>query len=63
MAFVGHRHGSERPYPGQLWRHEHLQVIVVAVSPNMVSYEDLSSGSRATESLGDFLATFRRIRG
>ena len=62
MAFIGHKHGSERPYPGQLWRHDHIQVIVVAVSPNTISYENLSSGTRATECLGDFLATFRRIR-
>ena len=62
MAFVGHKHGSARPYPGQLWRHERIQVIVVAVSPNTISYEDLSRGTRATESVGDFLATFRRFR-
>jgi hypothetical protein len=63
MAFIGHKHGSARPYPGQLWRHDHIHVIVVAVSPNTISYENLSSGTRATESVRDFLATFRRIRG
>jgi hypothetical protein len=29
-------------YPGQLWKHGSIRVIVVAVSPNTVTYEDLS---------------------
>jgi hypothetical protein len=62
MAFIGPKHAREWPYPGQLWRHDHIQVIVVAVSPNTVSYEDLSRGTRGTESMSDVLATFRRIR-
>ena len=33
---------TERPYPGQLWKHDSLRVIVVAVSLNTVTYEDLS---------------------
>jgi hypothetical protein len=33
---------TERPYPGQLWKHDSIRVIVVAVSPNTVTYEDLS---------------------
>lgn len=52
MAFIGHKHGRERPYPGQLWRRESVQVIVIAVSPNTVAYEDLSSGTRTTRELG-----------
>jgi hypothetical protein len=62
MVFVGHKHGSERPYPGQLWRQAHVHVIVVAVSPNTIFYEDLSRGTRVTESVDDFLITFCRIR-
>src|SRR4051812_2403492 len=41
ITFIGPKHGREWPYPGQLWRHEHIQVTVVAGSPDTVSYEDL----------------------
>ena len=41
----------ERPYPGQLWNQESPQVIVVAVHPNLVTYEFLSGGQRVTQSL------------
>jgi hypothetical protein len=61
----GHRHGltqSERPYPGQLWKHEHIRAIIVAVSPTTVSYEDLSRGRAVTKDLDDFLDTFRRMK-
>ena len=61
----GHRHGpvpSERPYPGQLWKHEDIRAIIVAVSPTTVSYEDLSRGRAVTKDLGDFLDTFRRMK-
>jgi hypothetical protein len=62
----GHRHGglipSERPYPGQLWKHEHIRAIIVAVSPTTVSYEDLSRGRAVTKDLEDFLHTFRRMK-
>ena len=62
MAFVGPKHGLERPYPGQLWKSDSLQAIVVAVSPGAVTYDDLTRGGRATESLDAFLATFRRMK-
>jgi hypothetical protein len=62
MAFVGHKHGSERPYPGQLWKSDSLQAIIVAVGPGAVTYDDLTRGGRATESLDAFLATFRRMK-
>ena len=53
----------ERPYPGQLWKCDATQVIIVAVSPTTVTYEDLSGAKGATrESLKDFLAQFRRLR-
>ena len=61
----GQRHGltqSERPYPGQLWKHEDIRAIIVAVSPTTVSYEDLSRGRAVTKNLGDFLDTFRRMK-
>ena len=35
---------SERPYPGQLWKHDSMHVMVVAVHPNTVTYEFLSGG-------------------
>jgi len=41
MAFAAQRQellGTERPYPGQLWRRGSLQVIIVAVSPTTVTY-------------------------
>jgi hypothetical protein len=53
---------SEQPYPGQLWKHEHIRAIIVAVSPTTVSYEDLSRGRAATKNLDDFLDTFRRMK-
>jgi len=53
---------SERPYPGQLWKHEHIRAIIVAVSPTTVSYEDLSRGRAVTKDLDDFLDTFRRMK-
>ena len=69
MAFVGPKHGSERPYPGQLWRSDSLQAIIVAVSPGAVTYDDLTRGGRTTarggrttESLDAFLVTFRRMK-
>ena len=53
---------SERPYPGQLWKHDGTHVIVVAVHPNTVTYEFLSGGQSVTQSLGVFLAVFSRLR-
>ena len=53
---------SERPYPGQLWKHDSTQVIIVAVHPNTVTYEFLSGGQSVTQSLGVFLAVFTRLR-
>jgi len=42
---------SERPYPGQLWKHDSTRVIIVAVHPNTVTYEFLSGGQSVTQSL------------
>jgi len=39
----------ERPYPGQLWKHEEIRALIVAVSPTTVSYEDLSRGRAVTK--------------
>jgi hypothetical protein len=46
---------SERPYPGQLWKHESTRVLVVAVHLNTVTYELLSGGQSVSEGLGSFL--------
>lgn len=54
--------GSERPYPGQLWKRDSLQVIIVAVSPSTVTYDNLTRGGRASESLRAFLSAFRRMK-
>ena len=54
--------GSERPYPGQLWKRDSRQVMVVAVSPTTVTYDDLSRDGRATESVDAFVSAFRRMR-
>ena len=65
MTLVAQRQkltGTERPYPGQLWRRDSLQVIVVAVGPSTVTFDNLIRGRRATESLDVFLATFRRVK-
>jgi hypothetical protein len=53
---------SERPYPGQLWKHDSAHVIVVAVHPNSITYEFLSGGQSVTQSLDVFLAVFTRLR-
>ena len=53
----------ERPYPGQLWKHDSIRVIVVAVGPNTVTYENLSKGAGVTrDSLSNFLAGFTRLK-
>src|SRR4051812_29112251 len=54
--------GSDRPYPGQLWKRDSRQVMVVAVSPTTVTYDDLDRKGRATESLDMFVSAFRRMR-
>jgi hypothetical protein len=54
--------GLERPYPGQLWRRESLQAIIVAVGPTTVTYDNLTRGGRQTERLDAFLAAFRRAK-
>src|SRR6185436_7869699 len=41
--------GSERPYPGQLWKRDSRPVMIVAVSPTTVTYDDLDRHGRATE--------------
>ena len=52
-----------RPYPGQLWKHDSIRVIVVAVSPNTVTYEDLSRRAGVTrDSLSNFLTGFIRLK-
>ena len=54
---------TERPYPGQLWKHDSIRVIVVAVGPNTVTYEDLSGRAGVTrDSLSNFLAGFTRLK-
>ena len=54
--------GSERPYPGQLWKRDSRQVMIVAVSPSTVTYDNLSDDGRATESLDAFVGAFRRTK-
>jgi hypothetical protein len=54
--------GSERPYPGQLWKRDSRPVMVVAVSPTTVTYDDLDRNGRATESVDTFVSAFRRMR-
>ena len=52
-----------RPFPGQLWKHDSIRVIVVAVSPNTVTYEDLSRRAGVTrDSLSNFLTGFTRLK-
>jgi hypothetical protein len=54
---------TERPYPGQLWKHDSIRVIVVAVGPNTVTYEDLSRPAGVTrDSLSNFLGGFTRLK-
>ena len=54
--------GSDRPYPGQLWKRDSRPVMVVAVSPTTVTYDDLDRNGRATESVDAFVSAFRRMR-
>ena len=54
---------TEHPYPGQLWKHDSIRVIVVAVGPNTVTYEDLSGRAGVTrDSLSNFLDGFTRLK-
>jgi hypothetical protein len=65
MALAANRSdftGSVRPYPGQLWRRDDTQVIVIAASQNTVTYDNLSKGGRVTESLDAFMTVFRRMK-
>ncbi len=65
MPLAAQRHtllGTERPYPGQLWRRDALQVLVVAAGPSTVTYDDLTRGGRATERLDAFVSAFRRMK-
>src|SRR5919202_2843495 len=48
--------GSERPYPGQLWKRDSRPVMIVAVSPTTVTYDDLDHKGRATESVDTFVS-------
>jgi hypothetical protein len=50
----------ERPYPGQVWKRDGIHVIVVVVHPTNVIYEPVPGGPNVTESLGSFLALWRR---
>jgi hypothetical protein len=53
----------ERPYPGQLWNYGGIRIVIVAVSPTTVTFEDLSGGRGVTrENLADFLALFKPLR-
>jgi len=52
----------ERPYPGQLWKRDSTDVLVVAAYLNTVTYELLPGGQSVTESLDSFLAVFKRLR-
>ena len=54
--------GTERPYPGQLWSRDGLRVMIVAVGPSTVTFDDLDRDERATESLDAFVSAFRRMR-
>ena len=53
---------TEPPYPGQLWKHGSIRVIVVAVSPNTVTYEDLFGPAGVTrDHLSNFLTVYARL--
>ena len=54
---------TESPYPGPPWKHERICMIVVAVGPNTVTYEDLSGRTGVTrDSLSNFLDGFTRLK-
>ena len=53
---------SERPYPGQLWKRDSRPVMIVAVSPTTVTYDDLDRNGRATKSVDTFVSAFRRMK-
>ena len=62
MPLTSQTLGLKRPYPGQLWKRGSLQVIIVAVSPTTVTYDDLDRDLRAAESLDAFVSAFRRMK-
>jgi len=49
---------TELPHPSQPWKHGSIRVIVVAVSPNTVTYEDMSGPAGVTR---DHLSTFLTV--
>ena len=54
---------TDRPSPGQLWKHGNIRVIVVAVSPNTVTYEDLFGPAGVTrDNLSNFLMVYARLK-
>ena len=63
MAFEPLRWSSHRPYPGQLWKRDGVQVVIVAVSRRSITYDNLTTGERAIQGLEAFLHGSRRMRG
>ena len=55
---------TERPYPGQLWKHDGVKIIVVAVSPGTVTFQDTSERRGTIRvSRRDFHAFYKRVTG
>jgi hypothetical protein len=53
----------ERPYAGQLWTHDGIRVMIVAVTATTVTFEELSGAKGTTRvSHADFLACYKRLR-
>ena len=63
MATGAQRSNVQRPYPGQLWKSDGVQVVIIAVSQSSVTYDNLTRGGQVTESLSSFLDGFRRMKG
>jgi hypothetical protein len=62
MAIATHIPKLKRPYPGQLWKRDGVQALIVAVTQATVTYDNLTRGGQITESLDSFLAGFRRMK-
>jgi hypothetical protein len=54
--------GQSGPTPVNCGNVTAAKVMIVAVSPTTVTYDDLDRNGRATESVDTFVSAFRRMR-
>ncbi len=54
---------TDRPCPGQHWKHGSIRIRILAVGPDTVTFEEVLGGrGRTCVSLNDFLSIFTPCR-